>query len=396
MATAKRPTLRKNDRVTLASHKSVIPSYDGKPFVLRDTVLTVSHLTGTGSNRNPWHVVVTDGTHFWYLEPDDVTPVDNVDNSAAHSAVKQRNAERELDDWLNRHGYRHERQPPVAGVGHAAKSYEDPAERLSIATFPTGISYADKQRQRHGDYLRLAFLPFKTLELEWAPVPIALGLRHLIEEHAQRLRARRGEDYPTSTNGQTVKLGHARVIHHATRKRGDAPKFQVGDIVRRTAARMRSMGIIAGPVNGKVVGYSGPWPLIHWSDMSESDEPMTQAEEGLELDKRAMARRPAVGHARMIHQAPTGRAVFAAHERDHHITTSGRRALTSAQFALPPGPEEKRRGIKGRLPIDTLDRARNALTRAAQMLKHGSINLGQLTTARRRVHAAWPSIESYA
>src|SRR5574342_323173 len=84
---------------------------------------------------------------------------------------------------------------------------------------------------------------------------------------------------------------------HATRRTSDAPKFQVGDIVRRTAARMRSMGIVSGPVNGIVVGYSGQWPLIRWADMSESDEPMAQAEEGLELDKRAMAKR-GTGHAR--------------------------------------------------------------------------------------------------
>lgn len=66
-------------------------------------------------------------------------------------------------------------------------------------------------------------------------------------------------------------------------------KFKVGDIVRRTAAAMRSMGIVSGPINGMVVGYSGRWPLIMWSDMDEDEEPMAQAEEGLELDKRAMA-----------------------------------------------------------------------------------------------------------
>jgi hypothetical protein len=84
MATSKRPVLRKNDRVMLAAHKSVIPPYDGKPFVLRDTVLTVSHLTGTGSNKNPWHVVVTDGTYFWHLEPDDV-----VKEGTAHSSKRR-------------------------------------------------------------------------------------------------------------------------------------------------------------------------------------------------------------------------------------------------------------------------------------------------------------------
>jgi hypothetical protein len=101
-------------------------------------------------------------------------------------------------------------------------------------------------------------------------------------------------------------------------------------------------------------------------------------------------------HARMIHQEPTGRPVFAEHERDHHITTAGRRALTRDQFALPPGPEEKRRGIKGRLPIDTIKRGRNALQRAAQMHKRRHISAGQLAEARRAVHRAWPSIESDA
>lgn len=97
-------------------------------------------------------------------------------------------------------------------------------------------------------------------------------------------------------------------------------------------------------------------------------------------------------HARMIHQAPTGRAVFPEHERDGHITTSGRRALQRNQFALPPGQDEKRRGIKGRLPIDTIERARNALTRASQMHKRGDITARQLTTIRHKVNRAFPSI----
>jgi len=67
-------------------------------------------------------------------------------------------------------------------------------------------------------------------------------------------------------------------------------KFKVGDIVRRTAKAMRSMGLVSGPVNGKVVGYEGKWPLIQWSDDHPGEPPMPQAEAGLELDKRAMAR----------------------------------------------------------------------------------------------------------
>jgi hypothetical protein len=217
----------------------------------------------------------------------------------------------DLNAWLDLHGYRHahtrKQAAPSPYKAHAGKTRTTPAEDpLSIATFPTGISYADTTRERHGDYLSLAFLPFRTLELEWTPrVRIAPELRSRIVEHAESLRARKGEDYQVSSSGQTVKLGHARIIH----------------------------------------------------------------------------------------QEPTGRPVFAVHARDHHITTSGRRALEREQFALPPGPTEKRRGIKGRLPIDTLARARNALQRASQMHQRGHLTAGQLEGVRRVVHRAWPSIE---
>jgi hypothetical protein len=103
---------------------------------------------------------------------------------------------------------------------------------------------------------------------------------------------------------------------------------------------------------------------------------------------------PRMAHARIIHQGPTGRPVFAMHERDHHITTAGRRALKRSQFALPPGPEEKRRGIKGRLPIDDIARARSALARASMMAHQGHITAKQLAAVRRAVHRAWPSINA--
>ncbi|HSX22265.1 MAG TPA: hypothetical protein VLE97_05770 [Gaiellaceae bacterium] len=197
----------------------------------------------------------------------------------------------------------------TAGVsrGHARKSSSarSNGNRLFIGTMPTGIRYADRHRERGGDYLPIAFLPYSTLQLEWEPrVPVALELREQIQRHADSVRARRGQDYPISSSGQTVRLGHAR--------------------------------------------------------MTES---------------------------------PTGREVFASKERNHHITTHGRQTLDADQFALPPGPEEKRRGIKGRLPIDTLKRARNALSRAAQMKKRGHLSAAQLQAVQRKVHAAWPSID---
>lgn len=97
--------------------------------------------------------------------------------------------------------------------------------------------------------------------------------------------------------------------------------------------------------------------------------------------------------ARKIESPATGREVFAAHERDHHITTAGRLALTRSQFALPPGPEERRRGIAGRLPIDTYKRAKNALSRASMEYNQGTISARELAEARRAVHKAWPKIK---
>ena len=96
---------------------------------------------------------------------------------------------------------------------------------------------------------------------------------------------------------------------------------------------------------------------------------------------------------RRIRQAPTGRLVFAAHERDHHITTAGRRALTRDQFALPPGPAERRRGILGRLPIDTRARARNALQRASAMRRLEHLTAKELDLVRRSVRRTWPTIK---
>jgi hypothetical protein len=230
MPPSKRPALRKQDRVTLSQIKRPIPAYGGKPFVGREDVLTVSHITGTGAKRNPWGVVVTDGTHFWHLEPDDVIPVN-------------------------------ETQPTVCtGCGQPAHASETDDAGYHPRCVPTPHS-----TKKHLD--------------NW------------LNDHGYRY-------YPESP------------------------------------------------------------------------------------------------HARIIHQPPTGRAIFAAHERNHHITTSGRRALDRTQFALPPGPEEKRRGIKGRLPIDTIERARNALQRASQMQKHEHITAGQLAEVRRAVHHAWPSIGS--
>lgn len=92
----------------------------------------------------------------------------------------------------------------VQEVEHEAKL----RKRLFIGVFPTGLSYADQDVDVHGDYKKLAFLPFNDLELEiYEGCPEEL--KPLITQDAQSIIDRKGEEYYISTSGQTVVLGYA-------------------------------------------------------------------------------------------------------------------------------------------------------------------------------------------
>lgn len=82
------------------------------------------------------------------------------------------------------------------------------ADRLFIGDFPTGIIYADRGVERDGDYKRLAFLPYGTLLLK-VEADCPTELRARIEADARRMAMLRGQDWPVSTSGQTVRLGSA-------------------------------------------------------------------------------------------------------------------------------------------------------------------------------------------
>ena len=79
-------------------------------------------------------------------------------------------------------------------------------DRLFSGVYSTGISYADRTRERDGDYKRLAFLSFATLTLEFQP-DCPDDLRELITREAARIQARRGEHYEIDSSGHTVLLG---------------------------------------------------------------------------------------------------------------------------------------------------------------------------------------------
>ena len=64
------------------------------------------------------------------------------------------------------------------------------------------------------------------------------------------------------------------------------------------------------------------------------------------------------------------------------LTTAGRKAIAISQFALPGR----------RFPIEDAAHARNALARAAQGLKAGTLSAAEAATIRRKVHARYPNI----
>lgn len=83
-----------------------------------------------------------------------------------------------------------------------------PENRVFCGVFPTGFVYADRNREKHGDYARLAYLSFSTLALE-VERDCPRDLAEYIRKAAEKIQARKGEEYQISTAGQTVTLGYA-------------------------------------------------------------------------------------------------------------------------------------------------------------------------------------------
>ena len=84
-------------------------------------------------------------------------------------------------------------------------------DRLFIGVFPAGLSYCDRTREEHGDYVKLAFLSYRTLRLSFTPAGSAApkSLYDEIKAHAIGMQRRRGEAFEVSATGQTVILGSA-------------------------------------------------------------------------------------------------------------------------------------------------------------------------------------------
>lgn len=75
---------------------------------------------------------------------------------------------------------------------------------LFAAIYPTGIVYADRTKEYHGDYKKIAFLPFDTLKLDIYDKDSIL-LPEIIEDVKSY---HIGEELQISTAGQKIILGN--------------------------------------------------------------------------------------------------------------------------------------------------------------------------------------------
>lgn len=129
---------------------------------------------------------------------------------------------------------------------------------LFVGVYPAGIVYADKSREVHGDYARCAFLDYATLTLKFQnDCPPAL--RAEITRHAATIQAKRGEQFATSSSGQTVMLGPSAAKHESggnpstrrSKKRDRRPVQPKTGFVHRwgtaSAKRTRVLGVPLSP-----------------------------------------------------------------------------------------------------------------------------------------------------
>lgn len=77
---------------------------------------------------------------------------------------------------------------------------------LFSGIYPTGIVYADKDIQSGGDYHKVAFLSFQTLELK--VYDKSSRLLPQVEADAAKIIGRKGESFDTSACGQPITLGY--------------------------------------------------------------------------------------------------------------------------------------------------------------------------------------------
>ena len=82
----------------------------------------------------------------------------------------------------------------------------DVRERLFSGIYPCGIVYADRKVEVAGDYKRLGFLSYATLQLD-LEADCPADLREPIIRDAAAIQAREGQRFRVSSSDQFVMLG---------------------------------------------------------------------------------------------------------------------------------------------------------------------------------------------
>lgn len=85
-----------------------------------------------------------------------------------------------------------------------SKTVPPSSDRLFIGMYPTGVVYADRSREISGDYVRLAFMPYDTLNVR-IDRNCPPDLREEIRAEAKRFQDKQGESIPIG--GGYIHLG---------------------------------------------------------------------------------------------------------------------------------------------------------------------------------------------
>lgn len=141
-------------------------------------------------HENPWEVRSDSGLEGVFADGDD---------AEFHAEELRKSGARGVE-------VKRRQRPPIERVQLAPA--HNPGDRLFIGVYPAGIVYADRATTVDGDYARIAFLPYSTLQLEWSKGQFPPELCRQIVEHAATIAARRGQPFEVSSSGQTVVLGN--------------------------------------------------------------------------------------------------------------------------------------------------------------------------------------------
>lgn len=94
---------------------------------------------------------------------------------------------------------------PAATVEPKAIVVEQPEDALFSCCMPCGFTWCDRTKEEHGDYKRIAFMPYDTMKLEIHSPRNFLIPR--VKEDAARLIALTGTRYAIAGN-VTITLGY--------------------------------------------------------------------------------------------------------------------------------------------------------------------------------------------